>query len=190
MIPRYGTIFSKHAHSANTPEKVLTATVNALSEFWRKFQAMNSASAFMFDGSSITGAVTTPVLGKISGFNSSTALVIPNEFYVKSQTQAGGDAFLGLFRLFSYTINMSTWTIDCKSAGFITPMPVKLVANFDLLAAAFKLKMFGLAPNTHEKAMEILSDGIETALKSVVMVTNYTGTAGATQLTGAVTVKF
>lgn len=190
MFPRYGSIFSRHAHSANTPEKTLTATVNALTEFWSMFKAEYSLAKFMFNGSSITGPVVTPVSGIISGFNVTTQLMIPDEAYVKSQLQSGGDAFIGLFRLFSYTISMSTWTLDCKAAGFMTPMIAKLVANFDVQALAFKAKMFGIAPNTHEAAMEVMSDGVEEVLKTCINVANYTGTAGATQLTGLVTVKF
>ena len=190
MFPKYGSIFSSYAKAADTPEKAVTATVAALNEFWRKFQAEYSKGKFMFDGSSITGPVTIPVLGPISGFNATTQLVIPTEAYVKLQLQTGGDAFIGLFSLFSYTLNMSKWFIDCKVGGFATPMPVAIIADFTAHAIAFKAKMFGLAPGTHEAAMSILSDGIEDAIKTCVTVTEYTGTVGPTQLTGMVTVKF
>lgn len=87
----------------------------------------------------------------------SSVVNIPTNAYVKNQLQSGNDAIVGLLRLFSYTLSTSVWTIDCKSAGFLTPMPVTLVANFDLQAAAFKARMFKQAPNTHEVAMKVLS---------------------------------
>jgi hypothetical protein len=190
MFPRYGKIFSKYSVAANTPEKAVTATVNALTDFWKKFQEEYSFAKFMFDGTSITGPVTVPVKGPISGFNLTTQLSIPTEEYVKLQLQSGGDAFLGLFRLFSYTINMSKWNIDCKAGGFATPMLAPIIADFDIQALAFKTKMFGLAPDTHEKAMDILSDGVEDIIKTCISVVEYTGTVGPTQLTGMVTIQF
>lgn len=39
----------------------------------------------------------------------------------------------------------------------MTPMPISLLANFDLQAIAFKAKMFSRAPSTHEDAMKLLS---------------------------------
>lgn len=190
MFPKYGSIFSSHAKAADTPAKAVTATVSALNEFWRKFLAEYSKGKFVFDGSSITGPVTTPVVGPISGFNALTKLEIPTEGYVRLQLQSGGDAFLGLFNLFSYTLNMSKWFIDCKVGGFITPVPVPIVADFTAQAIIFKATMFGAAPGTHEAAMGILSDGVEDALKTCITVAEYTGTAGPTQLTGMVTIKF
>lgn len=190
MFPRYGKIFSKYSKAANTPEKAITATIEALNEFWRKFQQEYSLAKFMFDGTSITGPTTVPVTGPIGGFNLATQLVIPDAVYVKKQLQSGGDAFQGLFSLFSYTLYMSKWFIDCTAGGFTTPMLAPITANFDAQALAFKAKMFGLAPNTHEKAMEVLSDGVEEIIKSCINVVEYTGTAGATQLTGMVTIQF
>lgn len=190
MFPRYGSIFSKYSKSADTPDKAASAAVDALTEFWRKFQKEYSLAKFMFDGVSITGPVTTPVKGPISGFNIATKLMIPDAAYVKKQLQSGGDAFQGLFSLFSYTLCMSKWFIDCKAGGFTTPMIAPIIADFDVQALAFKTKMFGLAPDTHEKAMDILSDGVEEIIKTCINVVEYTGTAGATQLTGIVTIQF
>lgn len=39
----------------------------------------------------------------------------------------------------------------------MTPMPITLLANFDLQATIFKANMFKQAPNTHENAMKLLS---------------------------------
>nr|DAL39683.1 MAG TPA_asm: hypothetical protein [Caudoviricetes sp.] len=39
----------------------------------------------------------------------------------------------------------------------MTPMPITLLANFDVQAIALKTKMFSQAPNTHETAMKMLS---------------------------------
>lgn len=71
MFPQYGQIFSKYSSSANTTDKVVIATVSALTEFWRLFQAEYSLAKFLFVGSSITGPVTVPVtglLGRIQHF--------------------------------------------------------------------------------------------------------------------------
>ena len=100
------------------------------------------------------------------------------------------EPFVNLFSLFSYTINLSAWSIDCKSAGFLTPMLVTLSANFDAQARIFKEKMYGLAPTTHEEAMEILSDGVKTCIQTCINTVQYIGSAGATQLVGSVIVKF
>lgn len=66
MFPQYGSIFSKYSNSANTPDKVVTATVTALTEFWRMFLAEYSAAKFIFVGTSIAGPVVTPITGLIS----------------------------------------------------------------------------------------------------------------------------
>lgn len=65
MFPQYGQIFSKYCQGANTTDKAVIATVSALTEFWRLFQAEYSISKFMFTGTSITGPVTVPVTGFI-----------------------------------------------------------------------------------------------------------------------------
>lgn len=65
MFPQYGSIFSKYSSSANTPDKVVTATVSALTEFWRAFLAEYNIAKFLFVGTSVTGPVTTPVTGLI-----------------------------------------------------------------------------------------------------------------------------
>lgn len=66
MFPQYGSIFSKYSSLADTPDKVVTATVSALTEFWRMFLAEYSNAKFLFVGTSVTGPVTTPVTGLIS----------------------------------------------------------------------------------------------------------------------------
>lgn len=189
-FPRYGEIFSKYSKSANTPDLAVTACHQALTEFWRKFQAHFTLAKFMFDGTAITGPSSVPVKGRIGGFSPATSLNIPPESYIKIKLQSSPDPFIGLFSLFSYTLTMSSWQIDCKAGGFMTPVPAMLVAEFTAQALAFKAKMFGLAPTTHEDAMEILSDGVETCLKSCINVCPYTGVAGATTLTGAMTIQF
>ena len=190
MFPRYGKIFSKYSKSANTPDLAVTACHLALEEFWRKFQSHFSLAKFMFAGTAITGPSSVPVTGTIGGFNIATQLSIPPEKYIKAQLQASPDPFIGLFSLFSYTLTMSSWQIDCKAGGFMTPMPAKLIAEFTAQAIAFKAKMFSLAPTTHEDAMEILSDGVENCLKTCINVCPYTGVAGATTLTGTMTIQF
>lgn len=190
MFPRYGKIFSKYSKTANTPELAVTACHLALTEFWRLFQAEYSLAKFMFSGTSITGPVTVPVAGPIGGFNAATVLNIPPEPIIKMKLQASPDPFIGLFSLFSYTLTMSAWQIDCKAGGFLTPFPAALIAEFTPLAIAFKAKMFGLAPATHEEAMEILSDGVEECIKTSISIVPYTGVAGATTLTGTVTIQF
>lgn len=190
MFPRYGKIFSKYSKTANTPELAVTACHLALTEFWRLFQAEYSLAKFMFAGTSITGPVTIPVTGPIGGFNAATVLNIPPEPIIKMKLQASPDPFIGLFSLFSYTLTMSAWQIDCKSGGFLTPFPAALIAEFTAQSIAFKAKMFGLAPATHEEAMEILSDGVEECIKTSISVVTYTGIAGATTLTGTVTIQF
>lgn len=157
MFPQYGQIFSKYSAGANTPDKVVSATTSALTEFWRLFQAEYSLAKFMFVGTSVTGPITVPMTGLLGGFNSSSVISIPNELYVKKCLHSGNDAVLGLLNLFSYTLTTSAWTIDCSAAGFLTPMPVILLADFSLQAETFKVKMFKQAPNTHEAAMQALS---------------------------------
>lgn len=66
MFPQYGQIFSKYSSSANTPDKVVFATISALTEFWHLFVAEYSLAKFVFVGTSVTGPVTTPVTGSIS----------------------------------------------------------------------------------------------------------------------------
>jgi len=190
MFPRYGQIFSKYSHSANTPDLAVTACHLALTEFWRKFQAHFSTAKFVFEGTSITGPVVTPVLGPIGGFNAASVPNIPPESYIKIQLHNSEDPFVGLFSLFSYTLTMTMWQVDCKAGGFLTPCPAPLAAEFTAQAIAFKEKMFGLAPSTHEEAMEVMSDGVEECLKTCVNVVPYTGTAGATTLTGNMTIQF
>ena len=189
-FPRYGKIFSKYSKTANTPELAITACHSALTDFWRQFQAYFSEAKFMFTGTAITGPTAVPVTGMIGGFNSATVLNIPPEPIIKMKLQASPDPFIGMFGLFSYTLTMSAWQIDCKSGGFLTPFPAALIAEFTPQAIAFKAKMLGLAPSTHEEAMEILSDGVETCLKTCINVVPYTGIAGATTLTGTVTIQF
>lgn len=189
-FPRYGKIFSKYSKTANTPELAITACHSALTDFWRQFQAYFSEAKFMFAGTAITGPTAVPVTGIIGGFNSATVLNIPPEPIIKMKLQASPDPFIGMFGLFSYTLTMSAWQIDCKSGGFVTPFPAALIAEFTPQAIAFKAKMLGLAPSTHEEAMEILSDGVETCLKTCINVVPYTGVAGATTLTGTVTIQF
>ena len=189
MFPRYGTIFSKYSKSANTPDLAVTACHLALEEFWRKFQSHFSLAKFMFAGTAITGRTSIPVTGTIGGFNLATQLSIPPEKYIKTQLHASVDPFIGLFKLFSYTISMSAWQVDCKAGGFTTPMPAKLMADFTVQALAFKKKMFSLAPNTHEAAMEIMSDGVEECMKTCINIVPYTGVAGATTLTGTMTIQ-
>ena len=190
MFPRYGTIFSKYSKSANTPDLAITACHLALTEFWHQFQAHFTTAKFFFKGTAVTGPTAVPVAGPIGGFNPTTVLNIPPEVYIKSKLQTTPEPFVGLFSLFSYTLTMSMWQIDCKAGGFLTPFPAPLLAEFTAQAIAFKAKMFGLAPNTHEAAMEILSDGVEACLKTCINEVPYTGVAGATTLTGTMTIQF
>jgi hypothetical protein len=189
-FPRYGKIFSKYSKSANTPDLAVTACHQALTEFWRQFQAYFTTAKFLFEGTAVTGPAIVPVTGSIGGFNPTTVLSIPTESYIKIKSQASSDPFIGLFSLFSYTLTMTTWQVDCKAGGFLTPCPAPLLADFTAQAIAFKAKMFGLAPSTHEGAMEILSDSVETCLKTCINEVPYTGVAGATTLTGIMTIHF
>ena len=189
-FPRYGKIFSKYSKSANTPDLAVTACHQALTEFWRQFQAYFSIAKFFFKGTAVTGPTTVPVTGPIGGFNPATELNIPPESYIKIKLQTTPEPFIGLFSLFSYTITMTMWQVDCKAGGFLTPCPAPLPAEFTAQALAFKAKMFGLAPSTHEDAMEILSDGVEECLKTCINEVPYTGVAGATTLTGTMTIQF
>lgn len=189
-FPRYGEIFSKYSKSANTPDLAVTACHQALTEFWRQFQAYFTIAKFQFSGTAVTGPTAVPVIGQIGGFNASTELNIPPESYIKVKLQTTPEPFVGLFSLFSYTLTMTMWYVDCKAGGFMTPCVAPLAADFTAQALAFKAKMMGLAPNTHEAAMEILSDGVEECLKTCINVAQYTGVAGATTLTGAMTIQF
>lgn len=189
-FPRYGSIFSKYSKTANTPDSAVTACHLALTEFWRQFQAYFSLAKFMFTGTAVTGPTAVPVTGIIGGFNAATVLNIPSEQVIKTKLQASPDPFVGVFSLFSYTLTMSTWQIDCKAGGFMTPFPAALIAEFTPQAIAFKAKMSSLAPTTHKEAMEILSDGVETCLKTCINVVPYTGIAGATTLNGTMTIQF
>lgn len=190
MFPRYGKIFSKYSKSANTPELAVTAYHLALKEFWQQFKAYFATAKFFFKGNAVTGPTTVRVTGQIGGFNSATVLNIPNESYIKIKLHTSPDPFVGLFSLFSYTLTMTLWQVDCKAGGFLTPYTAPLQAEFTSQAIAFKAKMFGLAPSTHEDAMEILSDGVEACLKTCVNKVPYTGVAGATTLTGTMTIQF
>lgn len=190
MFPRYGSIFSKYSKTANTPDLAITATHLALTEFWHQFQAYFTTAKFLFAGTAITGPTAVPVTGTIGGFNAATVLNIPNESYIKAQLQTTPEPFVGLFKLFQYTITMSMWQIDCKAGGFATPFPATLIAEFTAQALAFKAKMWGLAPRTHEEAMDILSDGVKECLQTCINEVAYTGVMGATTLTGTMTIQF
>lgn len=189
-FPKYGQIFSKYSKTADTPDKAVTACHLALTEFWRQFQAYFSLAKFMFTGTAVTGPSAVPVTGQIGGFNAATVLNIPSESYIKMKLHTTPEPFVGLFSLFSYTLTMSSWQIDCKAGGFTTPFPAVLAAEFSAQALAFKAKMFGLAPNTHEDAMKITSDGVEDCIKTCINTAQYIGVAGPTTLTGNMTIQF
>lgn len=189
-FPRYGEIFSKYSKSANTPDLAVTACHLALTEFWRQFQAYFATAKFFFKGTAVTGPASAPVTGLIGGFNPATELNIPPETYIKIKLQTTPEPFVGLFSLFSYTLTMTMWQVDCKAGGFTTPCPAPLRADFTAQALLFKTKMFGLAPSTHEDAMKILSDGVKECLKTCINEVPYTGVAGATTLTGTMTIQF
>lgn len=190
IYPRYGSIFSKYSQSANTPEKAVTACHLALTEFWHEFLNYYAFAKFMFKGTAVTGPTAVPVAGPIGGLNASSMLNIPNESYIKAQLQCGGDPFIGLFKLFSYTITMTVWQIDCKAGGFLTPFPAMLAADFTTQAALLKATMYAKAPATHEEAMDIMSDGVKECLQTCINEVPYVGSAGATQLTGTMTIQF
>jgi len=190
IYPEFGSIFSKYCKGANTPDGAISAMQLALTEFWRLFQEYYSIGKFNFTGAAITGPTTVTMAGVLGSFNSATQLNVPNTSYIKSVLHGGGDPFVNLFKLFSYTLNMSIWQIDCKAAGFMTPYVATIKTDFTAQAAEFKTKMYSLAPTTHEEAMDILSAGVKDCLQTVIAVVPYLGTAGATTLTGTMTIQF
>ena len=144
----------------------------------------------MFKGTSVTGPVTTPVAGPIGGISHASQLCIPSQAEIKLALHSSPEPFVGLLNLFSYTLTHSDWAFDCKAAGFATPCKAILLADFTAQALLFKADMFAKAPTTHEEAMAVLSDGVKDCLQTFVNEVQYVGSAGATQLTGTLTIRF
>lgn len=189
-FPEFGKILSTYTRSANTPDAAVGAIQLALMQFWREIRSRFSKGAFMFKGTSVTGVVTTPVVGPVGGISSATQLCIPSQAEINLALHSTPEPFVGLFNLFSYTLKHSDWAFDCKTAGFATPCPAILIADFTAQALLFKADMFAKAPTTHEEAMTVLSDGVKDCLQTFVNEVQYVGSAGATQLTGTLTIRF
>lgn len=190
MIPEFGKILSADLEGANTPELARIGVAHALTKFWRMIISNHSLAKFFFSGTAIVGPSAIPVIGTVGSFSTNCVLYIPNDIEIKNALATTPNVWKGFFKLFEHTIHRSAWFIDCKAASYSTPFAAKLrCTTVNSYAEIFLEKMNGLQPNTHEDAMNVLTDGVKEFLQTVINEVPYTGT-GAGQLTGTMTVTF
>lgn len=191
MIPEFGTIFSNCVKGANTPIKARLAMRRAFYKFWNELLHGNKKAAFDFAGTVTVGTVVSPMAGKIASFNDIvTKPVIPTIAEITTALATKPNPWTGIFQLFANTLQLTPWQFDCKVESYFTTCPSGIVcATAPAYAEVFKQKMEGIAPNTHEEAMAVLSDGVKEFLQTVITEVPYSGT-GVGQLTGSITVQF
>lgn len=189
MIPNFGDILKKHTFGANTPEMARAKYRSALQEFWTTLLDANSnMPTFIFSGTLNIPPAVIPVLAPIGSFNKSTALYIPNDGEIKAALATVPNVWLGVYNLFTLTIEKSTWFVDCKSAGYETPVKANLTSVYHVkYAEIYAEKIKKKAPVTRDEAMEFLNKGVKEYLQRVINVVPYEGVGEGT-LTGTITV--
>lgn len=189
MIPNFGDILIETTKNANTPELARAAIHKALKSFWQTIVDTNSLAAFYVSGTQTIGNVTSKVETFAGGFDTTTIIRVPDEATIQTYLAMSNPLLRLANETFAYTLNNSTWMINCKALGILTPMKAKIQADLSIFAKLLVKAMTEKAPTTQKLAMDIVSEYVKYNIQSIEVPVNYTG-SGAGTLTGLMTIKF
>lgn len=196
-IPKFGDIWDTYlegmpitADGMESHTWFCNKTALAIKQFFTELINNYSICAFMSTGEVVIAPVTTPLAGKIAGFNNATVLFPIDGLFVHNKFKLP-DFWLGFFLTFGTMIDNTMWMLDCKGASYASPYPAKVQAiTYTGYVQKFKAQMKAANVTSHTQFTKLINDGVKTFIKNYFIAeVPYVGT-GAGTYTSTIVISF